>query len=121
LEGENAKGKQNSNGLKGGASISTQNDVITDDSGSNDGKQENKNCAKSASQITETTTFVENFFGGQLCSTICCQECGHSLGVYEPIIDLSLSQDKQQRKVLLIQLLQVQRIRRAWCKRIHRS
>ncbi|KAL5992063.1 ubiquitin-specific protease ubp2 [Asimina triloba] len=36
------------------------------------------------------STFVDNIFGGQLSSTICCTECGHSSIVYEPFLDLSL-------------------------------
>ncbi|XP_077226808.1 ubiquitin-specific protease 2 [Tasmannia lanceolata] len=35
-------------------------------------------------------TFVDLIFGGQLSSTVCCVECGHSSIVYEPFLDLSL-------------------------------
>ncbi|XP_058093316.1 ubiquitin carboxyl-terminal hydrolase 2-like isoform X2 [Magnolia sinica] len=35
-------------------------------------------------------TFVDVIFGGQLSSTVCCTECGHSSIVYEPFLDLSL-------------------------------
>ncbi|XP_022761902.1 ubiquitin carboxyl-terminal hydrolase 2 isoform X2 [Durio zibethinus] len=36
-------------------------------------------------------TFVDAVFGGQISSTLCCKECGHSSTVYEPFLDLSLS------------------------------
>ncbi|XVF29125.1 hypothetical protein REPUB_Repub15cG0092700 [Reevesia pubescens] len=36
-------------------------------------------------------TFVDAVFGGQISSTLCCEECGHSSTVYEPFLDLSLS------------------------------
>ncbi|KAH7405534.1 hypothetical protein KP509_15G074500 [Ceratopteris richardii] len=39
---------------------------------------------------TVAMTVVENFFGGQLCSTVRCCECGHSSVVFEPMLDLSL-------------------------------
>ncbi|XP_042517711.1 ubiquitin carboxyl-terminal hydrolase 2-like [Macadamia integrifolia] len=35
-------------------------------------------------------TFVDAIFGGQLSSSVCCMECGHSSVVYEPFLDLSL-------------------------------
>ncbi|KAL5848572.1 hypothetical protein ACOSQ4_006585 [Xanthoceras sorbifolium] len=35
-------------------------------------------------------TFVDSVFGGQISSTVCCVECGHSSTVYEPFLDLSL-------------------------------
>ncbi|KAK6914311.1 Peptidase C19, ubiquitin carboxyl-terminal hydrolase [Dillenia turbinata] len=35
-------------------------------------------------------SFVDTVFGGQLSSTVCCLECGHSSVVYEPFLDLSL-------------------------------
>ncbi|XP_043707058.1 ubiquitin carboxyl-terminal hydrolase 2-like isoform X2 [Telopea speciosissima] len=35
--------------------------------------------------------FVDAIFGGQLSSTVCCLECGHSSIVYEPFLDLSVS------------------------------
>lgn len=35
-------------------------------------------------------TFVDSVFGGQVSSTVCCIECGHSSTVYEPYLDLSL-------------------------------
>lgn len=37
------------------------------------------------------STFVDAVFGGQISSTVCCVECGHSSTVYEPFLDLSLS------------------------------
>eukprot|EP00268_Persea_americana_P040468 TRINITY_DN40204_c0_g1_i2.p1 TRINITY_DN40204_c0_g1~~TRINITY_DN40204_c0_g1_i2.p1 ORF type:complete len:1010 (-),score=211.69 TRINITY_DN40204_c0_g1_i2:505-3534(-) len=43
-----------------------------------------------ASGTTSVPTFVDVIFGGQLSSTICCVECGHSSIVYEPFLDLSL-------------------------------
>lgn len=36
------------------------------------------------------STFVDAVFGGQISSTVCCVECGHSSAVYEPFLDLSL-------------------------------
>ncbi|RWV81018.1 hypothetical protein GW17_00057606 [Ensete ventricosum] len=36
------------------------------------------------------STVVDNIFGGQLSSTICCVECGHTSVVHEPFLDLSL-------------------------------
>lgn len=36
------------------------------------------------------TTFVDDLFGGQTSSTVCCLECGHSSTVCEPFLDLSL-------------------------------
>ncbi|KAF8016171.1 hypothetical protein BT93_H1630 [Corymbia citriodora subsp. variegata] len=38
----------------------------------------------------QNVTFVDAVFGGQISSTICCVECGHSSTVYEPFLDLSL-------------------------------
>ena len=38
----------------------------------------------------EVPTFVDTIFGGQISSTVCCVECGHSSTVYEPFLDLSL-------------------------------
>lgn len=38
----------------------------------------------------EAPTFVDTIFGGQISSTVCCVECGHSSTVYEPFLDLSL-------------------------------
>ncbi|KAJ0034462.1 hypothetical protein Pint_25425 [Pistacia integerrima] len=35
-------------------------------------------------------TFVDSVFGGQISSTVCCVECGHSSTVFEPFLDLSL-------------------------------
>ncbi|KAK1591943.1 hypothetical protein Q3G72_016370 [Acer saccharum] len=35
-------------------------------------------------------TFVDSVFGGQISSTVCCVECGHSSTVREPFLDLSL-------------------------------
>ncbi|KAJ7955396.1 Ubiquitinyl hydrolase 1 [Quillaja saponaria] len=35
-------------------------------------------------------TLVDALFGGQISSTVCCVECGHSSTVYEPFLDLSL-------------------------------
>ncbi|XP_050371983.1 ubiquitin carboxyl-terminal hydrolase 2 [Argentina anserina] len=35
-------------------------------------------------------TFVDAVFGGQISSTVCCVECGHSSTVYESFLDLSL-------------------------------
>lgn len=38
----------------------------------------------------QNVTFVDAVFGGQISSTVCCVECGHSSTVYEPFLDLSL-------------------------------
>ncbi|KAI6695819.1 hypothetical protein NL676_023529 [Syzygium grande] len=38
----------------------------------------------------QNVTFVDAVFGGQISSTVCCIECGHSSTVYEPFLDLSL-------------------------------
>lgn len=37
-----------------------------------------------------SNTLVDALFGGQISSTVCCNECGHSSTVYEPFLDLSL-------------------------------
>ncbi|XVF38002.1 hypothetical protein REPUB_Repub20aG0060100 [Reevesia pubescens] len=39
----------------------------------------------------QALTFVDAVFGGQISSTLCCEECGHTSTVYEPFLDLSLS------------------------------
>ncbi|CAI0436584.1 unnamed protein product [Linum tenue] len=39
---------------------------------------------------TNIPTFVDATFGGQISSTVCCIECGHSSTIYEPYLDLSL-------------------------------
>ncbi|XWS13422.1 hypothetical protein CRYUN_Cryun36dG0036000 [Craigia yunnanensis] len=41
--------------------------------------------------VNQDLTFVDAVFGGQVSSTLCCEECGHSSTVYEPFLDLSLS------------------------------
>ncbi|KAI4342581.1 hypothetical protein MLD38_027193 [Melastoma candidum] len=46
-----------------------------------------KECQSSPSR---SSTFVDAIFGGQISSTVCCMECGHSSTVYEPFLDLSL-------------------------------
>lgn len=38
-----------------------------------------------------SNTLVDVLFGGQISSTVCCNECRHSSTVYEPFLDLSLS------------------------------
>ncbi|KAI9075813.1 hypothetical protein K1719_042299 [Acacia pycnantha] len=40
--------------------------------------------------FSNATTLVDALFGGQLSSTVCCVECGHSSIVHEPFLDLSL-------------------------------
>ncbi|KAJ7980546.1 Ubiquitinyl hydrolase 1 [Quillaja saponaria] len=35
-------------------------------------------------------TLIDALFGGQISSTVCCVECGHSSTVYEPFLDISL-------------------------------
>ncbi|KAI4303905.1 hypothetical protein MLD38_039487 [Melastoma candidum] len=42
------------------------------------------------SSPSQSSTFVDAIFGGQISSTVCCMECGHSSTVYEPFLDLSL-------------------------------
>ncbi|KAL4273787.1 hypothetical protein GQ457_13G016960 [Hibiscus cannabinus] len=50
------------------------------------------NASKSgAVKASQDLTFVDAVFGGQISSTLCCEECGHSSTVYEPFLDLSLS------------------------------
>ncbi|GMI89984.1 ubiquitin-specific protease 2 [Hibiscus trionum] len=50
------------------------------------------NASKSdAITASQDLTFVDAVFGGQISSTLCCEECGHSSTVYEPFLDLSLS------------------------------
>ena len=44
-----------------------------------------------AFMANQDLTFVDAVFGGQISSTLCCKECGHSSTVYEPFLDLSLS------------------------------
>ncbi|XP_045814123.1 ubiquitin carboxyl-terminal hydrolase 2 isoform X2 [Trifolium pratense] len=39
---------------------------------------------------TSSNTLVDALFGGQISSTVCCNECKHSSTVYEPFLDLSL-------------------------------
>ncbi|KAK9287878.1 hypothetical protein L1049_016320 [Liquidambar formosana] len=39
---------------------------------------------------SEGPTFVDAIFGGQISSSVCCTECGHTSVVYEPFLDLSL-------------------------------
>lgn len=38
----------------------------------------------------EHRTFIDAIFGGQICSSVSCLECGHTSLVYEPYLDLSL-------------------------------
>ncbi|KAK8480686.1 hypothetical protein V6N11_070951 [Hibiscus sabdariffa] len=49
--------------------------------------------ASKSDAVTESQdlTFVDAVFGGQISSTLRCEECGHSSTVYEPFLDLSLS------------------------------
>nr|DAD37069.1 TPA_asm: hypothetical protein HUJ06_007710 [Nelumbo nucifera] len=42
------------------------------------------------STSNQGSTFIDMIFGGQLSSTVCCLECGHSSIVFEPFLDLSL-------------------------------
>ncbi|GMY26812.1 ubiquitin carboxyl-terminal hydrolase 2 [Fagus crenata] len=51
-------------------------------------KQNNSSAGDGAS--SNPGTFVDAVFGGQISSTVCCVECGHSSTVYEPFLDLSL-------------------------------
>ena len=45
---------------------------------------------ETVSSLNPTPSFVEEFFSGQLSSTVCCTACGHSSTVFEPFLDLSL-------------------------------
>ncbi|XVE81347.1 hypothetical protein DITRI_Ditri15bG0056400 [Diplodiscus trichospermus] len=49
------------------------------------------NASKNDVVVNQDPTFVDAVFGGQISSTLCCEECGHSSTVYEPFLDLSLS------------------------------
>ncbi|KAH9622822.1 hypothetical protein KSS87_004400 [Heliosperma pusillum] len=40
--------------------------------------------------LLASPTFIDVIFGGQISSTVCCVECGHSSVVHEPFLDLSL-------------------------------
>ncbi|XP_074320648.1 ubiquitin carboxyl-terminal hydrolase 2-like isoform X2 [Silene latifolia] len=40
--------------------------------------------------LPASPTFIDDIFGGQISSTVCCVECGHSLVIHEPFLDLSL-------------------------------
>ncbi|XVF65205.1 hypothetical protein PTKIN_Ptkin09bG0228500 [Pterospermum kingtungense] len=48
------------------------------------------NASKNDVVVNQDLTFVDAVFGGQISSTLCCEECGHSSTVYEPFLDLSL-------------------------------
>ncbi|KAG6582476.1 Ubiquitin carboxyl-terminal hydrolase 2, partial [Cucurbita argyrosperma subsp. sororia] len=37
-----------------------------------------------------TPSFVDEMFGGEISSAVCCKECGHTSTVYEPFLNLSL-------------------------------
>lgn len=55
------------------------------------GKRKQLNSSKeNGYSCSPGPTFVDAVFGGQVASTICCAECGHSSTVYEPFLDLSL-------------------------------
>lgn len=47
-------------------------------------------ASKDAAASNQDSTLVDALFGGQISSTLCCVECGHSSTVYEPFLDLSL-------------------------------
>lgn len=46
--------------------------------------------SKDVTASNQGSTLVDVLFGGQISSTLCCVECGHSSTVYEPFLDLSL-------------------------------
>ncbi|CAK9318862.1 unnamed protein product [Citrullus colocynthis] len=48
------------------------------------------NCKEEKISGDLTPTFVDEMFGGQISSAVCCKECGHTSTVYEPFLDLSL-------------------------------
>ncbi|XP_023747731.1 ubiquitin carboxyl-terminal hydrolase 1 [Lactuca sativa] len=50
----------------------------------------NEECSKDKNVQKEHPTFVDALFGGQICSSVSCLECGHTSNVYEPYLDLSL-------------------------------
>ncbi|KAL8162412.1 hypothetical protein V2J09_013901 [Rumex salicifolius] len=53
-------------------------------------KKLTNSCPNKVDPSHINTSFVDTIFGGQLSSTVCCVECGHSSTVYEPYLDLSL-------------------------------
>ncbi|KAL5542622.1 hypothetical protein UlMin_010332 [Ulmus minor] len=55
------------------------------------GLRKRMNSSKeNGTSVSPDPTFVDAAFGGQVSSTVCCLECGHSSTVYEPFLDLSL-------------------------------
>ncbi|CAH1417366.1 unnamed protein product [Lactuca virosa] len=50
----------------------------------------NEECSNDKNVQKEHPTFVDALFGGQICSSVSCLECGHTSNVYEPYLDLSL-------------------------------
>jgi len=47
-------------------------------------------CNEGKNVQKEQPCFVDAVFGGQICSSVSCLECGHTSVVYEPYLDLSL-------------------------------
>jgi len=66
------------------------------------GTRKENNSSKSDGISSNSGTFVDAVFGGQISSTVCCVECEHSSTVYEPFLDLSLpvpTKNPRPRKV----------------------
>lgn len=94
-EERNAKAKATTDGeYKKVVSVSANRVLIQNGEGGEserpEEEREHGNTEKPTLLTRTATTFVESFFGGQLCSTVRCCECGHSSVVYEPMLDLSL-------------------------------
>ncbi|XP_057841225.2 ubiquitin carboxyl-terminal hydrolase 2 isoform X2 [Cryptomeria japonica] len=67
--------------------IKSKGTVSLDFRASKDNADENTDHLTSTPDII---TLVDRVFDGQLCSTVCCCNCGHSSMVYEPFFDLQL-------------------------------
>ncbi|XP_028759581.1 ubiquitin carboxyl-terminal hydrolase 2 [Neltuma alba] len=65
--------------------------VVRDGLGSEElAARKQKDAPEKDGIFSTVTTLVDALFGGQLSSTVCCIECGHSSVVHEPFLDLSL-------------------------------
>lgn len=53
-------------------------------------RKQTSSFRENSTSPSQGPTFVDAIFGGQISSTVCCLECGHSSIVYEPFLDLSL-------------------------------
>ncbi|KAH7442869.1 hypothetical protein KP509_02G005200 [Ceratopteris richardii] len=63
-----------------------QNGHVTD----SDSVEDDKESGKANKLSQNSPSFVESVFGGQLSSTVHCQECGHVSIVHETMLDISL-------------------------------